>query len=133
MRLETWPLILRATITKHAHTPFVWGQSDCSFVFDAIRDMTGFDPGAEMRGYSSEREALAKVKAAGYSTMLEFVEANFSEIDPALAQRGDIGYPRDIPHPLMSPAIIDGPLAYSKHPAGGVVISRDLLARAWAV
>lgn len=95
--------------------------------------MTGFDPGAEMRGYSSEREALAKVKAAGYSTMLEFVEANFSEIDPALAQRGDIGYPRDIPHPLMSPAIIDGPLAYSKHPAGGVVISRDLLARAWAV
>lgn len=125
--------MVSAAVRKHVHAPFEWGASDCSFVFDLIRDMTGFDAIASIRGYTNEREALRALKAAGYETTLDLIEANFPEIDPALAQRGDIGYPADVPHPLMSPAVIDGAHAYSKHPAGGVVVPRALITRAWAV
>lgn len=124
---------MRAVLSRNMSEPFVWGESDCSFVFDAIRDMTGFDAIEQMRGYSSERTALAAVRRAGFESILEVVEAAFEEIDPALAMRGDIGYPADIPHPLMSPALIDGSQAFSKQPSGVVVINRSAIVRAWAV
>ena len=124
---------MRGGILAHATTPFVWGSSDCAFVFDIIRDMTGFFPIEDMHVYTSEAGAVRVLRAAGFNSMLELVEACFPEIPPAMAQRGDIGYPADIPHPLMSPAIIDGANAYSKHPAGGIIIPRHHLTRAWAV
>lgn len=113
--------------------PFSWGQSDCSFVFDVIREMTGFDAIAQMRGYTNEAGAMKAVRKAGFSSVGAIVEANFQEIDPRLALRGDIGYPASVPHPLMSPAIISGPYAFSKEPLGNVVVPRTLLARAWRV
>lgn len=112
---------------------FQWGTSDCGFVFDIVRDMTGSDPFSIIRGYNDEVSALRHVRKAGFKTVLEFVEASFEEIDPAKAGRGDLGYPATIPHALMSPAIIDGANAFSKHPAGGVVVPRTLLARAFRV
>lgn len=133
MRVENWPSIMRRAIAAHARQPFVWGASDCSFVFDIIRDMTGRDPIAEIRGYSSELGALRALRAAGYATTLDLIERNFVEIPPATAQRGDIGYPSNIAHPLMSPAIIDGANCYSKEPRGAVVFPRNHIARAWRV
>lgn len=124
---------MRRIILTHTAQDFAWGTSDCSFVFDIIRDITGFDPIASIRGYASEAGALRALRAAGYVTTLDLVEKNFVEIPPAMAQRGDIGYPANIPHPLMSPAIIDGPNCYSKEPRGAVVFPRIHLARAWKV
>lgn len=124
---------MRAVIERHMHEPFEWGGSDCSFVFDVIEAMTGFDAIADMRGYLTEAGALRAVRRAGFDSVLEIVQAAFSEIPPGLAGRGDIGYPAEIPHPLMSPAIIDGHLAFSKHPRGVVMIERTKIARAWAV
>lgn len=111
----------------------MWGASDCAFVFDFIRDATGFDPIANIRGYSSEAGALKAIRRAGYATTLDLVEQNFVEIEPEFAQRGDIGYPSCLAHDLMSPALIDGAFAYSKHPAGGVTVPRPFITRAWAV
>jgi len=124
---------MRATIARHINAPFAWGSSDCGFVFDWVRDACDFDPIDDVRGYTSEREALRAVRDAGFETVADLVAARFVEIDPAMAQRGDLGYPADIPHPLMSPAIIDGAHAYSKHPAGGVIVPRSAIVRAWAV
>ena len=95
--------------------------------------MTGFDPIENIRGYENETGALLALKRAGYATVLALIEKNFVEIQPEMAQRGDIGYPADIPHVLMSPAVIDGSNAFSKHPAGTIVVPRSMITRAWAV
>ena len=124
---------MREAISEHVTAPFVWGASDCSFVFDIIRDMTGFDPIEDVRGYSTEAGALKRLMQAGYASALEIVERHFVEIAPAMAQRGDIGFPTTISRALMSPAIIDGANAFTKDPAGGLVIPRSQIARAWRV
>lgn len=124
---------MRAGIAQRVFAPFVWGESDCGFVFDIIRDMTGFDAIADIRGYRDERSALRAVRNAGFPSVMALVEARFVEIDPAFAQRGDIGYPSIVPHQLMSPAIIDGANGYSKDLTGGVVVPISHLVRAWAV
>lgn len=125
--------MLREGIARCMGTPFEWGAADCGFVFDVVRDMTGCDPFEPIRGYRSEAGALRRLYAAGYASVLEFVEANFCEIDPRLAQRGDLAYPGEIGHALMSPAIVDGAFMYSKTTVGGVRIPRHFIARAWAV
>jgi len=102
-------------------------------VFDWIFEATGFDAISDIRGYTSEAGALKALRRAGYATTLDLVEQHFVEIEPRLAQRGDIGYPSSIPNPLMSPAVIDGAFAFSKEPRGGVVVPRRIITRAWAV
>lgn len=125
---------MRAVMAKHLSDPFEWGGSDCSFVFDVIEAVTGFDAIADMRGYLTEAGALRAIRRAGFETVQEIVEASFCEIPPGLAIRGDIGYPAVVAHPLMSPALIDGSNAFSKQPHRGViVIERAFIARAWAV
>lgn len=114
-------------------TPFDWGTSDCAMFADVVKALTGFDPIEGIRGYASELSAVRRLRAAGYVTTYELVAAHFPEIDPALAGRGDLGYPAEIPHPLMSPAVIDGAYAYSKGLDGAVIMPRSLITRAFAV
>lgn len=134
VRVERWPAIMRAGIRQSLATPFAWGASaDCTFVFDIIRDMTGFDAIADFRDYSDEKSALRMLKRTGFESVKDLVASKFEEIDPAFAGRGDIGYPDAILHPLMSPAIIDGPNAFSKEPRGPVVFPIDKITRAWKV
>lgn len=113
--------------------PFSWGVSDCSMFADVVQSLTGFDCIADVRGYRCELSAVRRLRATGYATTLSLVEDLFPEIDPREAKRGDLGYPAEIPHRLMSPAVIDGAYAYSKGLEGGVLISRCLIARAFAV
>lgn len=133
VRIERWPVIMRDQVRKNIVAPFQWSASDCSFVFDAIREMTGFDAIEDIRGYGDEGSALRALRKAGFKSVLELVEEKFEEIEPAFAGRGDIGYPATIVHPLMSPAIIDGANAFSKEPRGPVVFPIDKIARAWKV
>lgn len=132
-RFEQWPSILRKGIGAHINEPFVWGQSDCTFVFDVIRDMTGYDAIAEIRGYSTEAGALKSMLKAGFQSAIDLICERFEEVDPALAIRGDIGYPASVAHPLMCPAIIDGANAFSKAIGGAIIVPRSAIARAWRV
>jgi hypothetical protein len=133
-RLENWPAAMRAVLAVHRAAPFAWGSSDCSVAFDVVAAITGFDPIEAVRGYSSEISALRALRREGFETCLALVEKNFVEIAAAHAMRGDLGYPAAIPHPLMSPAVIDGPLAYSKSPGEGwVVVPTASLTRIFAV
>lgn len=124
---------MRAVIVRHINERFEWGHSDCSFVFDVVEAMTGFDAIEDLRGYESELGAILALKRAGFDTVRELVELCFNEIHPGMAGRGDLGYPETIAHPLMSPAIIDGAHCFSKQPAGGIVVPRAAIVRAWAV
>lgn len=113
---------------------FAWGTADCATLFgDVVVAITGYDPIADGRGYRTELGAVRKMKAAGFNTMVELVEARFVEIPVALAHRGDLGFPAEVPEALMCPAIIDGHVAISKSPIGSVVIPRSAIARAFAV
>ena len=132
--MDNWPALLRQVIAEHLALPIEWGVSDCSLFADAVLAMTGFDPVAGVRGYNSERSALRNLRRAGYETTADLVAAQFQEIDPAHAQRGDLGYPCQIRHPLMSPAVIDGQVAYSKSPGEGwVIVPVAMLTRTFAV
>lgn len=132
-RIDAWPAAMRAVLMRHQAGPFVWGQSDCALFADAVAAMTGYDPLADCRGYTSEFGALKKLKAAGFDNVDELVAARFVEIAPVAAQRGDLGYPARIARPLMGPAVIDGAHAFSKGPEGFVVVPRSVIVRAFAV
>lgn len=133
-RVDDWPAVLRAVLAEHRAQPFQWGVSDCSLFADVVLGMTGFDPIVGIRGYSCERSALRALRARGFATTADLVRASFSRVDLAHAQRGDLGYPAEIRHPLMSPAVIDGPLAYSKSPGDGwVVVPTSSLVETFAV
>lgn len=134
LRVDNWSAALRAVLDHHRSLPFSWGASDCSLAFDAVRAMTGFDPIERIRGYSSEISALRNLRAEGFENTFDLVAKDFVEIPAAKAIRGDLGYPSAIRHPLMSPAVIDGPIAYSKSPGEGwVIVPTASLVRIFAV
>jgi len=72
-------------------TPFSWGGHDCTlFAADCVLALTGTDPAAAYRdNYSSEAGAVAIIAAAGSLRAL-VTAAMGMEINPKLAQRGDV-------------------------------------------
>lgn len=123
---------MRVSLARHIASPFVWDDSDCSFAFRVVADITGFDALEGLRGYQSAQEAMQILRQAGYRTVLDLVAANFPEIAPSEAGRGDLGYVDGV-EPLMSPALINGPVAHSKSLAGPVTVPRGMITRAFAV
>jgi hypothetical protein len=123
---------MREAIARHHGQPFVWGASDCTMFADVVLAMTGFDPIADYRTYTTEIGALRMLKKAGVASMLEYVAGLFPEIHPAHAGRGDLAFTSEI-EPLGCPAVIDGATAHSKNAHGPVVISRAHIVRAFAV
>lgn len=93
-RFENWPSRLFGLIESRRKTPFQWGDHDCClFACDAVKAMTGTDPAKPFRGYSGEDEA--KKLIAAYGTLEDLISARcremgFSEIAPAMSQRGDL-------------------------------------------
>lgn len=132
-RIETWPSALRSAIQRHQSIPFKTGVSDCGIMAaDCVLAMTGFNPLQGIR-FATDAGCIRSLREAGYASALDLVERLFREIPPSQAMRGDLGFPAHVPSPLMSPAVIDGPNAFSKNPDGPVVIPRTLIVRAFAV
>jgi len=85
-RVPDWPERLVSFINERRNLPFVWGQNDCAlFAADLIGEITGVDLAADVRGYSSEREAARIIRDAGGMRGL----VSLPEKHPGLAQRGD--------------------------------------------
>jgi hypothetical protein len=124
---------MREVIAHHNGQPFTWGASDCTMFADVVRVMTGFDPIAEYRTYTTEIGAVRMLKKAGVTSMIEFVALHFPEIPPARAGRGDLAFAADAMGPLMCPAILDGSFAHSKNMNGAVMWSRADICRTFAV
>lgn len=133
-RKENWPHHLEGVIGLYRGSRFAWGVSDCgTFFADCVMLMTGFDPIADVRGYRNEREALRRLKAAGFDTVEALVGNRFAPIAPSMAGRGDLGITSGAHDRLMSPAVITGADAHAMTLDGLVVFSRSLVVQAWAV
>jgi hypothetical protein len=90
-RLPDWQPRLQSLIQQRLEQPFAWGQHDCClFVCDGIEAITGIDPAADLRGYSTEREAVRILHAHGGVRGL--AEQRAGQAVPVLsAQVGDVG------------------------------------------
>jgi hypothetical protein len=132
-RRDDWSAQMRNCLAHHRWTPFEWGRSDCAFAFDVVAAITGYDAIAAYRAYHDEATCMRQLVRAGFPSISDLVAAHFPEISPCDAMRGDLGYPAEVPHRLMSPAIIDGPAAHSKGPDGFITIPRASITRAFAV
>lgn len=90
-RRQDWPERLFALIEARRDTPFAWGEHDCcSFAADAILEMAGTDPIADLRSdWDDEVSALRLLKEHGGIETLA-TERLGPPIDPAFAQRGDV-------------------------------------------
>lgn len=89
-RREDWPERLHDFIARRACTPFAWGVQDCCrFAADAVLEMTGTDPMADLRDYASRESADALLaRLGGLAAAVRGVLGK--PIPPALAQRGDV-------------------------------------------
>ncbi|MEF2073476.1 DUF6950 family protein [Consotaella aegiceratis] len=92
MRVTGWEQALVRAIERHAAMPFAWGKSDCGYLaFDCIEAVTGADPFADFRSYTTELGAARKLRRAGFETVEDLFASVLEDTPPTLAQRGDIG------------------------------------------
>lgn len=93
-RPADWPERLAAFIDARRDHGFAWGLHDCTtFAADAVLELTGEDPAADVRGtYATEEEAEAIIGADGLEARVAGFLAGWGapECEPAFAQRGDI-------------------------------------------
>lgn len=92
MRLEGWESRLARLIEEARHRPYVLGENDCfRMACEVVRALTGDDLWPVYQGYTTRREALARLALLG-STF----ESAFDKVfgSPRLpwqnARRGDI-------------------------------------------
>jgi len=123
---------MREAIARHHAMEFAWGISDCTMFADVVLAITGYDPIAAYRSYTTEIGALRMLKKAGVADMAEFIAGVFPEVPPSMAGRGDLAFTSET-GPLASPAVLDGAVAHSKNHRGPVMISRAHIVRTFAV
>lgn len=93
-RYEDWPERLAAFIESRFAVPFKWGQNDCAlFACDAVKEMTGFDPGHDFRGkYKTAKGSLSALKKYGDGDLdktATMIMGNPLQ-SPRFSQRGDM-------------------------------------------
>lgn len=94
-RLDLWESRLAELLGQSARRPFEWGQFDCCLLAcDAIKALTGSDPGESYRGrYCDETSAREILDAeGGVEGIAERIarERGFLPVPPLFAWRGDI-------------------------------------------
>lgn len=92
-RCAGWDVALVDALAMHQQATFEWGVSDClTMIADARKAVTGIDPMEAIRGtYASKAGATKALKAAGFKSVAEALEATFEPIATGVARRGDFG------------------------------------------
>lgn len=90
-RFPDWQARYGAYIESRRRMRFAWGPNDCcTFAGDCVLAVTGIDPGAEHRGYSTEKEAARKLQELGGVGGVG--DRLFGAVVPPLMARvGDVG------------------------------------------
>lgn len=140
-RLQHWDRLLPA----HTHgdgrgKSFEWGKFDCALAAcDAIKAITGVDPGEKFRGaYSTAEEAGALIAAAG-GTFGDFAAAiaaeyGMQEVGPRLARRGDVVWvDNGTPEGALGIVDLTGTRAACAATTGRLLIPMRRWRRAWRV
>lgn len=93
VRAPDWEERLAVYLDRKREEPFKWGSNDCAlFAADAIKAMTGVDPGEAFRGqYDSRTGSALALRDHGAGTLLKTVTTWLGQPKhPVFAQRGDI-------------------------------------------
>jgi len=91
MRHQDWSKRFNSLIQAASNKPFVWGKHDCClFAADVVYELTGVDHAQFLRGRYKTHLGAARIikKLGGVKVIVE--NALGDEIQPLLAQRGDI-------------------------------------------
>lgn len=131
MRRADWQLRLAAFVQERASMPFEWGRNDCClFAADAVQAMTGGDPAAPMRGYSSALGAQRLIEEAG--GLLELVSQYLGDpVSPHMAGVGDVVLLVNEGRDLLG--ICNGTSAIGAGPQGMAVLGMESARAAWKV
>lgn len=144
-RIEHWATrSFHAFLKVRAHTPFVWGKSDCAlFAADGVEAITGVDIAADFRGkYADEAGAAEAIKSiAGGETIADaaaWCAAKHGLVEwahPLCAQRGDLVVYVDpeTKLPVSGLVHLSGRHIVAQGPNGLMRISISLVKRAWHV
>lgn len=133
-RLQDWPERLAALVEARRSSPFAWGSNDCAlFMADAVEAVTGEEPAAAFRGYSTEQEAEEILGAYGLEGVVARALADFGcgDCPPGLAQRGDVALALLGNQPTM--VVVLGEVLAGPGPQGLVFLPPARILRAWSV
>jgi hypothetical protein len=130
MRVDDWPERL-AQYLEQRTLAFAWGRQDCvSFAADWVVECVGFDPAARWRGWTTAREALRQMEAAG-GLAYAWGQA-LRAIPPGFAGRGDVGLVR-VGRGRLASVIVERDTVVGPGPDGLVRLPRGALERAFLV
>ena len=130
-RFDDWTDRLAAFLESRRAVPFAWGRNDCAlFAADAVAAMTGQDPAAALRGYSTAAEAARRMQAVGGLAALADAALG-AQIDPKLAFRGDIVMLALRDRECLG--VVDGARIASPGEAGLLFLPRSAATLAWRV
>lgn len=136
-RKENWPSLLVEAIKAKENKRGIFGVHDCCIsVCDLVESMTGVDIGKRFRGYRGRaemRETLDVndgVEAIAESVMSEY---GCEEINPRMAQRGDVVLLTTEQGDAMGAIDMDGRHAITSGARGWVTLPIDSIRRAWRV
>ncbi|MGF7160121.1 hypothetical protein FHS85_001744 [Rhodoligotrophos appendicifer] len=132
MRVLNWPERLFDAIRSHEARPFEWAVSDCwGMAMDVVKAMTGHEPFASARKYKSARGARGALHRRGFATIVHALAAEFEEVPPAMAQRGDLGV-IEVEHEQAA-AICEGVMFVAKARTGVIRVPRSHVIQAFRV
>lgn len=91
-RTQGWEIRLGKFLMARQKMPFAWGSNDCLiFAADAVKEMTGTDPAAQWRGYTTKEEAdVILAKEGSLTTLITIGLGIPPHASYRLASRGDI-------------------------------------------
>lgn len=133
-RVRDWPLRLEEAIERYQDGGFAWGERDCfTLPMDVAEALTGVDPWASERTYTTEIGAARKLRRLGFADVSDAFAAKFQEIAPSLAQRGDIGVVLDADGAACGVIVLGAFVAGMSPIAGLTFLPRARLVRAFRV
>lgn len=133
-RVRDWPLRLEEVLERYQDGVFAWGERDCfTLPMDVAAALTGVDPWASERTYTTEIGAARKLKRLGFSDVADAFAAKLEEIPVTLAQRGDIGTVSDASGAACGVVVLGTLVAGMSPSAGLTFLPRARLSRAFRV
>lgn len=89
VRRSDWRTRLAELVIARRFLPMQWGSRDCClFAADAVLEMTGVDFAEGLRGYRTPKGALRALRRAGFSSVIDYVDARLLRGDRA--RDGDV-------------------------------------------
>lgn len=132
MRAQDWPERLAAFIETRRAMPFGWGSNDCvTLAADWVREATGADPIADIRGWVDARSALLTIEALG-GLRQAVTDRLGAEIPVLTAQRGDVVMHEETVRPGLGVCIAEQFMAPLEE-GGIVMVPMNRAVCAWGV